>query len=205
MSLETAQAKLQELIGKIAEAVAKDLAKDRSLINALGKASELTTALSDVDPAAMKKASLELADIRRVEEIISLIEKQQKYRIPSYIDDFIALQPKLKYPAKIPSTLFQSEKLRKVVVEVPRKNPDSVSIDEMMTMLFPGLLTFRYGRLMKVPVGRWSPFKNRVNPPLSAVFWTDVDKFEAFKNQLPPDYPAESAAMTVFVPQELSL
>src|SRR5881396_2199282 len=101
MSIEAAQSKLQEIIQKLAI----ELAKDKSLIQALGKASELSSALSDVDPVAMKKASLELADIRKAEEIISLIENQQKYRIPSYIDDFIALQPKLKYPAKIPSTL----------------------------------------------------------------------------------------------------
>jgi hypothetical protein len=207
MSIDAAQSKLREIIESLARTVAKESAKDKSLIEALGKASELSSALSDIDLAAMKKASSELADIRRAEEIISLTEKQQHYRIPAYIDDFIALQPGLKYPAKIPSTLFQSEKLRKVIVEVPRRKagPDKVSIDDMMTMLFPGLLTFRYGPLMKVPVGRWSPFKNRVSPPLSAVVWTDVDKFEATKNELPPDYPAESVLSPVFVPQELTL
>ena len=155
MSIETAQKKIEQIILKISQ----QLSRDVSLIRALGKVSELSTAISDINLEATKKASSDLADVRQAEEIMSLVESAQKYKIPTYVDDFVALQPSLKYPAKIPRSLFQSEKVRKVIVEAPGRKPDEVPIDDMFTMLFPGILTFRYGRLMKVPVGRWSPLR----------------------------------------------
>jgi len=204
MSLDSVKSKIDELL----RSLSVRLQQDASLVPVISKLSQLQEAISRADLKAIRQSSDELERVRKVDEILSLIEMRSKMHAPTYIDDFISMQPLLKYPSKIPGTLFESEKTRKVVVDpkIPgMKSPDQVSVDQMMSMLFPGLLTFRYKKLRKVPVGRWSPFKFRVAPPVSAVFVTDRDSFDVQKDLLPPDYPAESSTVTVHIPLELNL
>jgi len=202
MSLESVKSKIEKLLLLLSAKLPEDI----SLVRVISKLSELHDSISRADLPAIRESSVELERVRKVEEVLSLIETRLKQRSPTYVDDFISVQPLLKYPAKIPGTLFESEKSRKVVVEVPgRKSPDQINVDEMMTMLFPGLLTFRYRKLRKVPVGRWSPFKYRVAPPVSAVFVTDRDRFDVQRDLLPSDYPAESSTISVHIPLELRL
>jgi len=204
MSLDSVKSKIDELL----RSLSARLQQDMSLVPVISKLSQLQEAISRADLEAIQQSSDELERARKVDEILSLIEMRSKMHAPTYIDDFISMQPLLKYPSKIPGTLFESEKSRKVVVDpkIPgMKSPDQVSVDQMMSMLFPGLLTFRYKKLRKVPVGRWSPFKFRVAPPVSAVFVTDRDSFDVQKDLLPPDYPAESSTVSVHIPLELNL
>jgi len=204
MSLESVKNKIHDLLISLSS----KLPQDMSLVDVIEKLAQLSGAISRADLEAIRQSSDELERARKVNEILSLIETRSKLHAPTYIDDFISMQPQLKYPSKIPGTLFESEKSRKVVVDprIPgRKSPDQVSVDQMMSMLFPGLLTFRYKKLRKVPVGRWSPFKFRVAPPLSAVFVTERDSFDVSKDLLPLDYPAESSTVSVHIPLELNL
>jgi hypothetical protein len=205
MSLQEIKDKITDIISKLASKVNEN----PDLINAIAVIAQLRKSLQDVDVEFVRTSLLEGEKIRKIEAILSLLESRMKMRAPTYIDDYIALFPELSYPLKIPSKLFESEKVKKVTVVAPRpgKRPitDEVSVDEMMTLLFPGLLTFRYGRLHKVPVGRWSPFSYKVTPTGVAIRASEKNMFEIKVSQLPPDYPAINKIQKVFIPEQVNL
>lgn len=204
MSLDRVSERLDELIRKIGPKVADDI----SLTNVLAALSELRTALQSGDPEAIKRALQDREKLRQIQEVLRVLAQKQKY--PTYIDDFLDLHPNLKYPMKIPQTLFESERVKKVIVKIPQgstrqEGTDEVSIDEMMSMLFPGLLTFRYGNLAKVPVGAWSSLRYRVNPAGVSVLTDESEAFEIKKSQMPATYLTPDPSAKVYVPQELHL
>jgi hypothetical protein len=198
MSIEEIKNKINEVIVKLAQRAIED----PNLVKVISCLAQLRTSIENIDIKLLKDSRLEWEKIRKIEAILGLLES--RIRAPTYIDDYIASHPGLKYPMKIPSKLFESEKVRKVIVIVPRPREqpirDEVSVDEMMSLLFPGLLTFRYGRLHKVPIGRWSPLRYRVSPNIQV-----SEHFLVEKLQLPPDYPSINPKEKVFVPVEVNL
>jgi len=189
--------------------IASKLNEDSSLTNAIATLSELKKTLKDSDEDALQQALRDREKVRKAQEIVDLVEKRRANRTLAYIDDIIAVHPELKYPMKIPTKLFESERVKKTLVICPaathgKERVDEISIDEMMSQLFPGLLTHRYGRLMKVPVGGWSP-RYRVSPAGVSVITDENDAFDIDRDELPPDYPAGSQREKVYVPQEMKL
>jgi hypothetical protein len=198
MSVDEIKNKINEVIAKLAHKAIED----PNLVKVISCLAQLRTSIENIDIRLLKDSRSEWEKIRKIEAILGLLES--RIRAPTYIDDYIAAHPELKYPMKIPSKLFESEKVRKVIIIAPRAGEqpfrDEVSVDEMMRLLFPGLLTFRYGRLHKVPVGRWSPLRYRVSPNIQV-----SDHFLVERSQLPPDYPSINPKEKVFVPIEVNL
>lgn len=95
-------------------------------------------------------------DYERYEQYVSLLNNVKELQYPSYLYEYIRCLAKPPY--NLPTTLFNPEGAQKITIDIKSREERllrSESAELALSKLYPGSVTYRYGKPAKILTGDW--------------------------------------------------